>query len=273
MKNFFESFQSVASMIATIDTRQTVDGMRESSQNTDSSAVRFTGTESYQQATELALHGDEESMKKVQASVLRLRSNIKTQRTQNRVCRCVAGSRPCVAAAVIGQPNSMYRRITTKVQKPVITLFYSMTACGGVDKQEIVDTGARLASAIQVAERSGVRVNLFAGVTARTKKEQAAVFVKVKDSSKDFDLLRMSYVLINSSFLRRHYFRWLETKEGITARDWWSGYGRPLSQDEEKEIIKELEKNGNKLDKLLSFETLRYSSVEDIAKMITGQAK
>lgn len=273
MQYIIETFNSVAGLINTMQGRKLVQGMEESSQRTGNGS--WAGTDSYKEASDLALYGDKNSMLKVQDSCKRLKKDkARTeQRSQARIIRTVAGTRPCVPAAIMGRPNSMYRRMNISVKKPVVTVFYSMSASGGESTASIINTGANLAEAIQIAERSGVRVNLSAGVTAATSKQHSALFVRIKDSSKDFDLLRMAYVLINPSFLRRHYFRWIETKEGIDPDLWKYGYGKPMERDELKKLTEQMQKQAIKADYLLAYNDIKSKSSEQIARIITGQDK
>ena len=267
MTTIDENFDSVLAFITTMDKRKLQAGFSESS---ETGRPKWCGTESYKAATDLALYGDMESKSKVQAAVDKIKVQAKLSTTRNvaRTVRSVVGTRPCVPAAVQGLPNAMYRRLTVKVQKPVVTVAYSMTALASVDADTIIETGAKLATAIQLAERNGVHVNLYAGITARAGKQIGAPFVKIKDSNKDFDLLRMAYVLINPSFLRRHFFRWVERTTGLDASSWAVGYGRPLEEGELKEL-----KLAFKPDHLLAFNQIRHLTVQELAGMITGKVK
>lgn len=275
MQYIYETFGSIAEFVTKVGDRKTVAGMDESSLEVNSWRDDFTGTHTYDEATRLALYGDGESMKKVQACTTKMRVEYKTteQRTQNKIIRCVAGSRPCVPAAIFGQPNSMYRRMNNKVSKPVVNVFYNMAASCSVGADEIVYAGAKLAQAIQIVERSGVRVNLFAGSAGTTHGQVGTMYIKIKDSAKDLDLLRMSYVLINPSFLRRHYFRWIETKSELNARHWGSGHGHPLNTNELKALQNDMKQKNIKCDCFISNEELRVGGVdaEDIAKKILGK--
>lgn len=275
MQYIYETFGSIAEFVTKVDDRKTAAGMDESSLEVNSWRDDFTGTHTYEEATRLALYGDGDSMKKVQACTTKMRAENKTteQRTQNKIVRCVAGSRPCVPAAILGQPNSMYRRMNNKVSKPVVNVFYNMAASCGVDADDIVRAGAKLAQAIQIVERSGVRVNLFAGSAGTTHGQVGTMYIKIKDSAKDLDLLRMCYVLINPSFLRRHYFRWIETNSELNAKHWGAGHGHPLNANELKNLQNDMKQKNIKCDCFISNEELRVGGVdaEDVAKKILGK--
>lgn len=272
MQYIHETFSSIAEFIAKVGDRKTCAGMVETSLEVSSYRDEFTGTHTYEDATQLALYGDRDSMKKVQACTTKMKAECKTseQRAHNRVIRCVAGSRPCVPAAILGQPNSMYRRMTNKVNMPVVNVFYNMAASCSVSAEDIIEAGTKLAQAIQIVERSGVRVNLFAGSAGTARGQVGTMYIKIKDSAKDFDLLRMSYILINPSFLRRHFFRWVETKNGLNDL-WCWGHGRPLNEKELKDLQAEMEQKKMKCDLLISNGGMRGGSAEDIAKKILGK--
>lgn len=272
MQYIFETFSSVAEFINTLASRPTCPG---ADNDSHTGSVRFTTTESYEAATRLALYGDRDSAGKVQTSIKKMRAGQTSseQRAQARVRRTVVGSRPCVPAAVIGHPCSMYRRDTVHVSRPVVTVYYSISACGGVDASRLADVGARLSEAIQSVERSGVRVNLYIGNTSSAGSQTIGTFVRVKDSAKDFDLLRMAYGIVNPSFFRRHWFRWVETKPELNQSRWAGGYGRPLDSEGERNIEKEMRERAVKFDQFFTFYRIEGKTAEELAKIMLGQAK
>lgn len=272
MRYIIETFDSVASFVNTINSRDRVQGSSRSSTQND---FDFTGTMSYDEANSLALYGDKKSAEKINASFrkLKLDSNHE-QRAQAKVKRSPVGSRPCVAAALQGHPNSMYRRTKVMVKKPICTIYYNMSASACEEQEDIADAGAKLAEVIQTIERSGVRVNLYVGNISRTDSEQTFVFAKVKDSMKDFNLLRMSYALINPSYFRRHWFHWVETCKQITASKWSCGYGRPLFESDEYKDAEQIMRNkGVKFDAFVYYYQIRSKSVDEIIELITGGKK
>jgi len=273
MNYLFESFNSVADFIATIDGRQEKDNWGTFYSREEGS--RWTGTESYEEATKLALYGDKESASKVTKSLKKIQaaSTNSEERAQAKVRRSVVGSRPCVPAAVQGHPLSMYRRNTIKVKKPVVTVYYSVSLSGGESAERLATAGAKMAQAIQTVERSGVRVNLYAGNTSCTSSQSVGTFVRIKDSAKDFDLMRMAYPLVNPSFFRRHWFRWVETKQELITSQWKGGYGRPLDRQEEKETLERMHENLIKCDYLFTTGNVLNLTADEIAERILGRGK
>lgn len=265
-----ELFNSLEHFNSTLEGRTMREGFEPSS---ETGTFEFTATKSYNDAKNLMLNGDSVNAALIQREMLRINGNKHTQaRPQNRRARCVVGSRPCVPAAIIGQPLSMYRTKKEQVKKPVINIFYAMTAAAGVRADAIVNAGAKLATAIRSIEAAGVRVNLYCGELAFHDDIKIAWFARVKNADKDFNLLRMAYPLINPSFLRRQGFRWTEQNRDIKEVDTWaSGYGRPVYEHDmaDEYIVQYEKKYGLHIDKMVLFmDAHRAETSEELAKMI-----
>lgn len=269
----FESFNSVADFINTLGSRPTKEGWGHLT--SQEKGDRWTTTNDYEEATSLALYGDRKASEKVAKSLKKIKaqSPCTEERATAKVRRTVAGSRPCVPAAIQGHPCSMYRRSIVKVSKPVVTVYYSISMHGGTSAETLVEAGAKVAQAIQTVERSGVRVNLYAGNTSCTSSQSIGCFVRIKDSAKDFDLLRMAYPIVNPSFFRRHWFRWAETKSELKTGEWQFGYGRPLERREEEETLQKMHNSLIKCDFLFTTSNVLSMTADELAETILGRRK
>lgn len=241
MKYIIEIFESVNEFSRQLNKRPTCSGAGCSS---TSGSKAFTMTDSYEQADDFARCGDRDSLTKINASMQKLKAGKHEweQRAQARVRRSVIGTRPCVPAAIGGHPKAMFRRDKIYTKRPVVDIFYNIGACGDIQAERLADFGVKVVEAAKTVERSGVRVNLYAGNCSRSGEQGSVVFVKIKDSSHDIDMLRMAYPIINPSFFRRHWFRWVETKPELRQSHWSSGYGRSVSAQEEQEYFNQLKK-------------------------------
>lgn len=105
-----------------------------------------------------------------------------------------------------------------------------------------------------------------AAVRVRSGKERIIFSVKVKDPGQYLDIRKLAYVLVNPSFLRRHFFRLAETDPDLTQSYWNIGYGFVLDDSEMKDIIKGIP--SLKDSKYLSFEMIKGRNSEAIQKMI-----
>lgn len=232
---------------------------------------QFTGTNSYEDAERKMMQGDSDLQKKIEeAGVAQTRVNVQKRAQIRRVYSSVVGAVPNVPAYISGAPNSMINQRLVKTKKKVLNIGYSMTACGDVNKDDIIKASAKIVSAIFNIEASGVRVNLFTLFCAKKKSHIIGLSLKVKDSSRKIDTLRMAYPLAHSSFLRRQCFRWEEVTENIPAIFGGGSYGYVPKSSEQAEFFK---RNGMKFDKVLTFGDIKNMSVDDIIKMMTEAAK
>ena len=230
----------------------------------------FTGTASYDESEERMMRGDSELQKKIEeAGVAQTRIKVQKQVQRRQTYSSVVGAIPNVPAYISGAPNSMISQRLVKTKKKVLNIGYSMTACGGVNKDDIIKASAKIVSAIFNIEASGVRVNLFTLFCAKKKSHIIGLSLKVKDSSRKIDTLRMAYPLAHSSFLRRQCFRWEEVT-GNVPECYADGYGQVPEPSEQAEFFK---RNGMKFDKVLTFGDVKNMSVDDIIKMMTEAAK
>lgn len=268
-----ERFDGLNALCDALNNREKCNGAGNSSND---GSYDFTRTESYKEADHLAKVGDKENAEKVnqQIRTMKREGYQQQQRAVTKVRRSVVGSRPCVAAAIMGHPMSMYRTHKVNQPKKVVNVFYSVTASCGVSTQSMIEVGTKVTEAIRAIERSGVRVNLYVGDVSQKNKERAGFFVKIKDSSKDMDVTRMAYALIHPSFLRRHGFRWTETCKEINAPEWACGYGRTLEGHSQwREVVAYMNSVGWNVGAMIDFYSEKYSTVEQIVEHIMHPAK
>jgi hypothetical protein len=231
---------------------------------------RFTGTTSYEEAEQKMMRGDSDLQKKIEeAGVAQTRIKIQKQVQRRQTYSSVVGAIPNVPAYISGAPNSMITQRLIKTKKKVLNIGYSMTACGAVRKDNIINASANIVSAIMNIEATGVRVNLFTLFCAKKDRHLIGLSLKIKDSSRKLDTLRMSYPLAHSSFLRRQCFRWEEVTENV-PECYADGYGQVPESKEQAEFFS---RNGMKFDKVLTYADIEFASVDDIIKMITEAAK
>ena len=230
--DFAETFPSLGVFLNTIDSRPMnkvfVDDETECSKTGSKS---FTTTKSYEEASELMLHGDSENLKKLvsidNVDLLKLHGTKKVNRQQKSVC----GGFPLVPVYLTGVPKDMLasKKIVTKTK--VINIIYNISVPGSLEASSIVKAGANMVSIIRYLERNGIRVNLYTIWATWDKRSlhRCAFFVKIKDAGAPLNLLNIAYPIINPSMLRRHGFKWLETIPTKIPNSYTYGYGSPVS--------------------------------------------
>lgn len=273
MKNVvFEQFESLVQMCEALNSRPTCKGAgRASHEGEDTGHGRdWSGTDTYAEADGLAMNGDKESLRMINAAVRSM--HIQARNTRNTEERAMAktsysivGSRPCVPRAINGHPLSMCRRTTVRVNRPVLNVYYSRSAMANVEATEMAKVGAKVIEAIKSIERGGVRINLYVGAIIAGDTEDMAIFARAKDSDKDIDFARLAYPFVNPAFFRRHVFRHIETKKELNQRHWHNGYGH--RENDEKGLFYRA-KNNDKNNVFISFYGVRNMTTEQIAAEI-----
>lgn len=166
---------------------------------------KFTGVASYDEALELLRNGYEPVVKELEGALKTTSPNGKRIKFQN----SVAGFAPVVPLALKGVPNCMIDTHMTPIKCKVLDVYYNMTFPAYVDKQEIIDTGKSILSAIVNLEKQGYRFNLYAMQSYSDNKGTDVMVIKVKSASKPLDIRRISFPLTHVAFFRLIGFDWL----------------------------------------------------------------
>ena len=230
--DFAETFPSLGVFLDTIDSRPInkvfVDDKTECSKTGSKS---FTTTKSYEEASELMLHGDGTNLDKLVAvdgvDLSQLRGSKKVNSQQKSVC----GGFPLVPVYLTGVPKNMLasKKIVTKTK--VINIIYNISVPASLEASSIVKAGANMVSIIRYLEKNGIRVNLYTiwATWDKSSLHRCAFFVKIKDAGAPLNLLNIAYPIINPSMLRRHGFKWLETIPTKIPEGYAYTYGSPVS--------------------------------------------
>ena len=231
----FNSVSEFESYLTTGTTQPNFIGA-ESSQN---GSAEFCSTENYEAANNLLKYGDLESLKKLgnagfNAAALK---KINQTRPKNQTFASVAGFAPHVPNFVAGVPASMIQQKKVNQKTKVLDVIYYCSFSGSVSASKIATVGAEVLKAVATLEAAGTRVNLWVCECSNKNKQTISFFVKIKDAGQKFDPLKMAYIIINPSFLRRHCFKAMEVTPGVNSK-FVHSYGCPLSTNEIHEIIK-----------------------------------
>lgn len=272
MKNVIKTFEDVNAFVRYLGNGTTQDGFNEHSHT---GSEWFTGTESFEDAQRLLLHGDMEMAKKIEDGGVRATRNaLRNSAPRRQLYSCVVGCAPNVPAFLSGAPNNMIAQKTTMQPRQSLSIIYNCTASGSEDKSCIASASASLLSAILMLENSGIRTELRYGVVAREKSGKrhqiVAMFVKVKNAQQHLDVTKTAYPLANPSMLRRHYFRYVEVTPGISQK-YSSGYGCVVH--DEDEILKVTEEAHLKHVVCISYTDIKYMSATEVLDLITEKAK
>lgn len=194
-----------------------------SSESVSRGYIDFTGTDSLEAADELLLKGYDAGVDALQNATKNVSRNYKVVTTiKNDVC----GFIPNVGAYLTGDPRNMMNITTKRVkaQSKVLNLVVCVTVPGDVSSNTIIDINGKILQNIIELERGGYNVNLYVVDLTKYKKfDSTCIMVKIKSSNERLNLLKVSYPLVHSSFLRRHIFAVQERLSDIEK-----GYGKSM---------------------------------------------
>ena len=262
-KVLFNKFNSVEELSNWINTTPQTKKGKEFSVSTEVSRQRteFTGTESFEEAQNILKCGDKENADKITAAIRKIKAQGKGNETRNKLYNSPCGFMPIVPKVLAGDPQNMLairkeRYNSTKV----LNIAYNSMVSWSISAEEIIETAAKVANVIASLEKNGYRVNLYAFSCGIGKRNTAfSLLVKIKDSGKYLDTLRIAYPLVNPSFLRRHTFAYLERLKGYGL---FKGYNGVITKD--YKVKEYLPINAS----YLSFYNCKGKTEQEITKMI-----
>ena len=260
MKQYFEKFESVTEFIHTIDTRKVRESF-EDKQHSQTKDFEFTETFSYEEANNLFLYGDKKNADKLDEALRKIKAQGKGNETRNKLYNSPCGFMPIVPKVLAGDHQNMLaiRKERYKSTK-VLNIAYNTMVSWSISTEEIIETAAKVANVIASLEKNGYRVNLYAFSCGIGKRNTAfSLLVKIKDSGKYLDTLRIAYPLINPSFLRRHILAYLERIKGYGL---YKGYSRVIKDDTEAKGYLPINAS------YLSFYNCKGKTEQQITKMI-----
>lgn len=214
----------------------------------------FTMTESYEEADNLLRFGDRENLAKLQKMMTSSKVTMKGtgEQIKAETYRSFVGYAPHVPSFISGQPKTMLRKQKIKTQNSkVLNIIYNPCASANVEADELLDASITVFDFINILEKQGYKVNLYTLIATKKREETVAMICKIKASDDYTDLAKTVYPMVHPSFLRRHFFRFIETNENITERAFCSGYGVPVYNESDcKNLITQF---GVKCDYYISY--------------------
>ena len=237
-KVIFNKFDSVEQFSTWLQsTPQTAKGKEfDYSNEISESNTEFTGTESFDKAQRLLKYGDKVNAENINATIRKIKAQGNGNETRNKLYNSPCGFMPIVPKVLAGDPNNM---MAIKKQRynstKVLNVAYNVAVGCTITTGDLIETAAKVANVIASLEKNGYRVNLYAYACGRDlKNNYYSLLVKIKDSGKYLDTLRIAYPLVNPSFYRRHVFGYMERLKGFNLN---RAYGKIVNEDGCKECL------------------------------------
>lgn len=210
----------------------------------------FTGTNSFEEAIEKSMYGDEQLSEKIKKIIQTI--DVSNDDLVNKIKmeyeNSVVGFMPNVPNYLIGSPNSMINSKRKMIKNKIINIYVNQSVSWKVSKDDIINQSSKIVAAIDYLERQGYRCNLFSGALVQGGDSVVGPIVKIKNDRTPLNVNTMAFQLAHPSVLRRLSFKYMEI---IPRRDLThSGYGTVLS---DKEKISKIVKETINVDKLIVF--------------------
>ena len=193
------------------------------------------GTGSWAEAQKLVREGWPAGRSKLKSAVSKIPP---IQQARARILsqgRDVGGAHPDVPLAVAGEPACMVTiGEQERATRPFIRFRINCAASAAIDVETIQARGAVLLAYVDELEQAGARCEIVmeCGLGHGTT-DRIDVSVMVKRADEHLDIDRLSYVLINPSFLRRHCFAHAERAPGCPFNKYDGLYGPPHDLEED----------------------------------------
>lgn len=186
--------------------------------------TKFAGTSSYAAAEQLLDYGCPDIAERLAKAVCKA----KKIELKNSFIRQQAGFVPVVASWLCGDPQSMLAVKRQRRQARVIDAYISCSYNCSVSAEAIVKAQSRALSMVRGLEESGLRVNLWVFNVVEGSSREFAFYLRIKKAEEKLNILKLSYPLCHSSFLRRHFFALMERTVAADTETLARTYGRPL---------------------------------------------
>jgi len=231
MKRVNTHYETLGAFVADAQ-RKPLNTMKTSRETTDF-YTRWTGTETFEGAVDMAQYGWPEGRKRLMVAMAEARG---APRMIADMVMDVAGAYPIAALAAAGDPCSMVdlQPVEERV-RPIIRLAISRNGSSAYSADEFMNYGAAILSYVEGLENAGFRCEIASySATALNNGVQEYTSVTLKRAEEHIEMDRMAFCLTHPAFLRRLGFAVSESTPGIWE-NLGSGYGEPVNPDPGKD--------------------------------------
>lgn len=187
-------------------------------------AKHFNGTDSFEQAEEMALRtGWPEGRKMLEDFIGQIHPQPMIRPASE---FDVAGMFPCVPVYSAGDPSCMFADSETnmRISKPTIRIDFSMNALAYVKIEDMMLRGAAVVSLMKTLEDQGQSVELRLVGASESRRYKFLQKITYKRAGSNFDLDRAAFAIAHPSSFRRFVFALYEQHQEIEA-EYQTSYG------------------------------------------------
>ena len=195
--------------------------------------------DSFEDATDLLIHGYSENVEKMVSKVNMLHKTGLAKKTKR--YSDVVGYAPIVPNAILGLPNSMMNQKRVRVNSKVITVVYAPDVPWYVSPSEVLDYGCKVIAYIMNLEKQGYRVRveyLSSNADDTTHpKNQNILRIPLKSENNPVNVKRLAFALTHAAMQRYMVFDWLERLPN-SAELYGMGYSLMACEDRPKIVVR-----------------------------------
>lgn len=184
---------------------------------------QWSGTDTFEEAVDLAIHGWPEGRKLLMTAMSEAQS---APRMTPSMMMDVAGAYPVPALAAAGDPCSMVdlSPIEDRV-RPIVRLVVQRGGSAAYEPNEFLNYGAAVLSYIEGLEAASFRVEIEVSFAAKIGDIDHYLSVIAKRAEEPMEMDRLAYVLTHPAFFRRIAFGVKESTPGIAEHLNINSYG------------------------------------------------
>lgn len=232
MSYYFDSISEFLDYIDNTVTSEGFNGYELSSMETSDN--EWSGTESLQEAEELAKYGYSEDFEKFLELKNKLEKYIKLSDKKARQNNWYVGYAPDVKAYLEGSPLSMLNK--TNPTRKQIDIYFNATYNWGTNTRQIYNRGVIALSIVEILEKLGFVVNLNIFNMAYNNSQVHYAVFRLKKTNERINIKKLYFPMCHNSWLRRLVFRLMEETPDIES-SWTFGYGTPSDESMMRRII------------------------------------
>lgn len=221
---YVTDFQNITELVHFIETNEVYQNFKNKAFGPDSISGdrRFTGTENFEEAKDLLLHGWEHGTKEIKGRVEAKETGINMKQ---KTVYDVAGYQCSVPRYLQGIPTNMINKKSVAQKNKVITINKACCYNAKTSAETIRTESVKVLQLVNRLEKQGYRVNLNV-IFGSMKRNTVVTKVRIKTSSQKLNIKQTAFPLVHPSMLRRIIFAVWERSEECSYYGFERGYGR-----------------------------------------------
>lgn len=222
---YVTDFQNITELVHFIETNEIYPNF--TCPNSIYGGYSFTGTEDFEEAKDLLLHGWEYGTIEIKRKVEARNTGVMLKQ---KTVYDVAGYQCSVPRYLQGIPTNMINKKSIPQKNKVITINKCCSYSASVDRKTIIEESIKVLQLVNGMEKQGYRVNLNV-LFGTVKRNISVIKVRIKSSSQKLNVKQTAFPLVHPSMLRRIILAVWERSKECSHYGFEKGYGFPADKN------------------------------------------